>query len=50
MAALGRTAGLDTWPFFLLGVGVSLELARYCLANNALNGVFFCRFGGGQGK
>ena len=35
---LGRTARLDAWRFLLLCVGVSIELARYCFANNALNG------------
>ena len=39
--AIGRTARLDAWPFLLLCVGVSLELARCCLANNALNGSLF---------
>lgn len=38
MTAIGRTASLDAWWFFQLCVGVLLELARCCVAHNALNG------------
>ena len=37
MAALGRTASLDAWRFFLVCIGALLDVARCCFSNNALN-------------
>ena len=48
MAALARTASLDAWWFFLLCVGVHLELARCRFATNTLNGAVLFDVGVGK--